>query len=93
VANDDLNNCRTLGWYFSGGGTQGSAITPTLKNCPVTGGSFSMRVIKAANNSAYYMQILYSISDTQGGIYTRVVDSGGQEFKSWFKYTGTELTQ
>ena len=46
-----------------------------------------MLVIKCANNGTYVMQVLFSIHDSQGGIYTRVVESSGTEYKPWYKYS------
>ena len=50
-----------------------------------------MLVIKCANNNAYLMQVLFSIHDSQGGIYTRVVDSSGTEYEPWYKYSMNEI--
>lgn len=52
ATNDDLNDYTDFGCWLSPSAT----VTNTLKNCPVTGGGFSLRVMRGTGGSTYKVQ-------------------------------------
>lgn len=85
-ANADLNSYTTPGVYNS---LDGTSITNTLSNCPITGYGFRLEVISTISDSSYAKQILIPNDDT-GSHYVRRKRSS--DWSAWKVFHNSEDT-
>lgn len=82
--NADLNTYKTPGAYVASYGS----LVNSLKNCPVSGGQFTLDVISDGAYDGRVMQVIHNYNSAVHPVYIRYLLEG-TTWQSWCKFQGT----
>lgn len=82
--NADLNTYKTPGAYVASYGS----LVNSLKNCPVSGGQFTLDVISDGAYDGRVMQVIHNYNSAVHPVYVRYL-TDGTTWQSWCKFQGT----